>query len=380
MAERFIFVNTSKKQSRPNANKKVTSVCIVVDISQSMYRKEGQEEKKSRMEYLNEGLNLLIEKLRGYETQTATTRVAIVTFGNEAKILQDFKDLDKIQKISIQPKQECGNIPAGVEMALDIIEKEKKYLEENRIRRARRKWLVIMSDGTESAPKDKIPKAVLTKNKENMQRKTSEMYADNALEVIPVLTRVDTTSNAYKDATKTLYGFKAGPESRSSKVSHEHAQKNIVNIGAGKEEFNTFFDKLSYSVSSGTTTVFFGKDAQLKEKFRQLRAQNSMEQSEAKEQDSKEELILEDALDKSESQEDYIVKAVEIEEFVELEKTEEKSPLSEEESSAEENESESDGDEDVGNIFSSNDQQDLALDAIIKPLPSNGDPENWDEI
>ncbi len=148
------ILDTNDLVTNPNAR---VIICLVLDTSGSM--------KGAPISELNKGVQAFFDAIRNDEVASMSAEIAIVTFGQEAKVLIRFKNIEK-QKVPVLKARGETIMGGGVTMALDLMESRKQEF-----RRAGvdyyQPWMVLMTDGR---PGDKIEPAVertvnLVKNK-----------------------------------------------------------------------------------------------------------------------------------------------------------------------------------------------------------------------
>ena len=227
----------------------VTPICIVVDTSASMNRKDRHGVK--RIERLNEGVREFIEEIKKDDILADSVEIAAVTFNIDTTDV-NFLTLDNINinDFHFVASGHSGDTPKGVEAALKLLEKEKKFLKDNK-KKYNQPWIVIMSDGRATPGKDTyIPG---TKRKdfseidhrlEIVQKKTKKMEADKKLTVIPVLIS-ETTDGEYGKAKLQMQGF-----------TNSNRCKEIGD-GASQVSFKEFFKIFSKSVSVNNADLMF---------------------------------------------------------------------------------------------------------------------------
>ena len=153
-----LFLNTSVR----------VPVCLCIDLSGSMLTmtdfsdavQTGRQEMIDgrlcevyeggicRLDELNEGLAALYKIIQGDETAANAVELAILGFTDEPMVLQDFKciDIDDPFLVSYELIGDNTNIDAGVNAALDLLERRKEAYKASG-RDYYQPWLIIMSDG-----------------------------------------------------------------------------------------------------------------------------------------------------------------------------------------------------------------------------------------
>ena len=127
-----------------NASARVP-LCICVDISQSMTRKDGDE--VNRFDELVGGIKELLRCVAEDERVASSVEICVVGFNDTVKVLHEFATVDNFDVDSIKPKLTGGSdLGKGVLYALDVCEKRKQAYKANHVDYYR-PWLVIMTDG-----------------------------------------------------------------------------------------------------------------------------------------------------------------------------------------------------------------------------------------
>ena len=225
----------------------VTPICIVVDTSASMNRKDRHGVK--RIERLNEGVREFIEEIKKDDILADSVEIAAVTFNiNTTNV--NFATVDNIGELNFVASGHSGDTPKGVEAALQLLEEEKNFLKNNK-KKYNQPWIVIMSDGRATPDKDAyIPG---TKRKDFteidrrlsiVQEKTKTMEANKKLTVIPVLIS-EITDGEYGKAKEQMQGF-----------TNSNRCKEIGD-GASQVSFKEFFKIFSKSVSVNNADLMF---------------------------------------------------------------------------------------------------------------------------
>lgn len=232
----------------------VTPICIVVDTSASMNRKDAHGVK--RIERLNEGIREFIEEIKKDDILADSVEIAAVTFNIETTNV-NFATVDNIGELHFVASGHSGDTPKGVEAALALLEKEKEFLKANK-KKYNQPWIVIMSDGRATPGKDTyIPGTrrkdftEIERRLDIVQKKTKRMEADKKLTVIPVLIS-ETTDGEYGKAKLQMQGF-----------TNSNRCKEIGD-GASQVSFKEFFKIFSKSVSVNNADLMFGEKAEQK--------------------------------------------------------------------------------------------------------------------
>ncbi len=110
---------------------------LVVDVSTSMYG--------DKMEELNDGIATFAQELKTDQLAALRTEVAIVTFGSNAEVIQDFVTADQFEP-PILVANGTTMMSAGINLALDKIEERKQMYGDNGVDYYR-PWLFLITDG-----------------------------------------------------------------------------------------------------------------------------------------------------------------------------------------------------------------------------------------
>lgn len=113
-------------------------VALCLDVSGSMAGPPITE--------LNEGVRLFINSVREDPIASASAELCIVTFAKEAKLVADFRELTYFQFDRLTTPAGPTNLGAGVNLALDYLEKCKTEYKHVGIEHYQ-PWLVLMTDG-----------------------------------------------------------------------------------------------------------------------------------------------------------------------------------------------------------------------------------------
>ena len=112
-------------------------VCLCLDVSGSMSGKPICE--------LQKGVEYFFEAIKSDEIARYSVELSIVTFGSTADVILDFANVDR-QQIPTLEIEGSTNMEAGVNLALDILEKRKKEYSAKGVDYYQ-PWLVVMTDG-----------------------------------------------------------------------------------------------------------------------------------------------------------------------------------------------------------------------------------------
>lgn len=122
---------------------------LVVDVSTSMYG--------DKMEELNDGIATFAQELKTDQLAALRTEVAIVTFGSNAEVIQDFVTADQFEP-PILVTNSTTMMGAGINLALDKIEERKQSYGDNGVDDYR-PWLFLITDGVPTEASQVIEEA-----------------------------------------------------------------------------------------------------------------------------------------------------------------------------------------------------------------------------
>lgn len=112
-------------------------ICLCLDISGSMSGNPICE--------LQKGVEYFFEAIKSDEIARYSVELSIVTFGSTADVILDFANVDR-QQVPTLEIEGSTNMEAGVNLALDILEKRKKEYSAKGVDYYQ-PWLVVMTDG-----------------------------------------------------------------------------------------------------------------------------------------------------------------------------------------------------------------------------------------
>ena len=155
-----------------------------IEVDGRRYRvvrqKEGGAPLKTRLQILQEGLDLLYNTIFENEVARYSAELSIVTFDDTAKMLTDFSRVEYDNVREVVPQLRTGNktsLGAGVNLALKLLEKRKKEYRNNGVDYYQ-PWLVIMTDGEDNGDPEELRLA---------QEKIRVMTESNKLSVYPFI-------------------------------------------------------------------------------------------------------------------------------------------------------------------------------------------------
>ena len=143
-------------------------VCLCIDVSMSMLRlfDDGTLVHTGRQEFRDgkmwdiceggiclynemiEGINKFIDAIKNNEQANQSCEVAMVTFSDDALVVEDFKTVDRLEHVT-ETTFTLGdntNMAAGVKRALDLLEARKNKYKANGVDYYQ-PWLVLFTDG-----------------------------------------------------------------------------------------------------------------------------------------------------------------------------------------------------------------------------------------
>ena len=124
-------------------NAKRIPVCIVVDCSGSM--KEYDNTSKSRINRVNDGIDLFYDGVRKNPKTKRAVDVLIIQVGNNASVISEFTNTD-INPPKLKYLTEKNNLTEGIKLALEKLDERKQIYKSANIDYYQ-PWLLVMSDG-----------------------------------------------------------------------------------------------------------------------------------------------------------------------------------------------------------------------------------------
>jgi uncharacterized protein YegL len=107
---------------------------------------------------LNRGLQLFRENLAGDSLASRRVEIAIVTFDNEARLVQDFVTADQFNPPTLTAPGVATCMGAGIQLALDLVQTRKALYRANGVTYYR-PWVFLITDGAPSDPPVEIERA-----------------------------------------------------------------------------------------------------------------------------------------------------------------------------------------------------------------------------
>jgi uncharacterized protein YegL len=99
---------------------------------------------------LNRGMALFRDHLSGDSLASRRVEIAIVTFDNEARLVQDFVTADQFAPPTLTAPGIATSMGAGIQLALDLVQSRKAMYRANGITYYR-PWIFLITDGSPTA-------------------------------------------------------------------------------------------------------------------------------------------------------------------------------------------------------------------------------------
>ena len=130
----------------------------------------------SRIQKLQEGIQLFYEAIREDEVAQFSAEICIVTFNSTVKCIVDFATVDRQQQIpEFQPDGET-HMGEGVNLALDLLEKRKQEYKDKGVDYYQ-PWLVLMTDDEANGDSNELSRAI---------NRTTELINNKKLTIFPI--------------------------------------------------------------------------------------------------------------------------------------------------------------------------------------------------
>ena len=120
---------------------------LLLDVSGSMSR-------NNKIDNLNEGIKILKDELEKDDLTKLRVEVAIVSFGQEVNVVQDFVTVDEFKAPTLTTDGQTM-MGTGINKALDMISERKKIYKENNIGYYR-PWVFMITDGKPQGEDDGV--------------------------------------------------------------------------------------------------------------------------------------------------------------------------------------------------------------------------------
>lgn len=196
-------------------------ICLCIDLSRSMSH-------YNRIGLIKEGILSLYEELKQDFQISNSAEIAIVTFSNEAQILENFETVAEknLPDFKVEGNTALGK---GVNLSIDILEQRKELYKENGIEYYQ-PWLIIFTDGASYGE----PKYILSQ----AQDRAFRLEYSKKLVVIPI---------------------SVGNQAKREELEKFTSQRNSV-VSVEGAQFQKFFKFISASVyeivqSSGKANI-----------------------------------------------------------------------------------------------------------------------------
>jgi uncharacterized protein YegL len=133
-----------------------TPTVLILDTSGSMEEETTTPsgERTEKIEQLNAGLELFADEVKGKEHASVRVDVAVVTFGSDVEVTQDFTSIEEWTPSALRPS---GSTPMGeaIETGIGLAEDVKRFYDENGISYTRPLlWLLTDGEPTDMSPGD----------------------------------------------------------------------------------------------------------------------------------------------------------------------------------------------------------------------------------
>lgn len=138
----------------------------------------------TRLDTLQKGIQQFYDAIYEDENARYAAEISIVTFDDSARVLSDFSRVEYNDVREEVPKLTARNntaLGAGVNLALDILEKRKKEYKDKGVDYYQ-PWLVIMTDGENNGSAAELDRA---------RRRIKALVEDNKLSVFPFIIGTD---------------------------------------------------------------------------------------------------------------------------------------------------------------------------------------------
>ncbi|GHT79744.1 hypothetical protein FACS1894104_4960 [Actinomycetota bacterium] len=134
-------------------------VCLLLDISPSMFQEEHPQTCKPRIETLVEGVSLFMDAIETDEVALDRADVSIVTFDRfQPKVIQDFANVEDIDRSFDIEEGDGTFIGEAINFTLDLLENRKIDYKKAGISYYQ-PWLVVFTDGEGNGDSGEFTKA-----------------------------------------------------------------------------------------------------------------------------------------------------------------------------------------------------------------------------
>lgn len=124
-------------------------VCLCLDVSGSM---------SSCIHEVERGVDLFYDSVRNYENARQSCEIAVVTYSEQIKVIEDFSLVDSKQPIHLTTES-VTNMGQGILKCLELLETRKNKYKLNGVDYYQ-PWLVVMSDGYPTEPEENMQEAI----------------------------------------------------------------------------------------------------------------------------------------------------------------------------------------------------------------------------
>lgn len=182
------YLNSDDLANNPAAR---VPICLCLDLSGSMgtveegsYKETGRQEEIdgriyniveggiSRLDKLQEGINLFFDAIREDDMAVDAAEIAIVGFSDDAKYILNFNHIDNQEVPELSLGKDFTKMGEGVKLALKMLD-ERKELYKSKGIQYYQPWLVIMTDGENNGDIKELQEAIdLTNEKINKGKLT----------------------------------------------------------------------------------------------------------------------------------------------------------------------------------------------------------------
>ena len=223
-------------------NAKRIPVCIVVDCSGSM--KEYDNTSKSRINRVNDGIDLFYDGVRKNPRTKRAVDVLIIQVGNNANVISEFTNTD-ISPPKLQYLAEKNNLTEGIELALEKLDERKQIYKSANIDYYQ-PWLLVMSDGGVNREFSKF-------DFRKAQDEVRKREADGKLSVFPIYVQGKPVWNIHEQKYNPIK-----PETYDQRLelmaSFSNNKDRLINIdlddGRSFEDLFQFLHKSASSVAN----------------------------------------------------------------------------------------------------------------------------------
>ncbi len=182
------FIRLQDLVNNPSAR---VPVCLCLDTSDSMKSveddgtivhtgrtiyKDGRQWEivegggESRLQAMRAGVDAFYNALRADDDARDAAEVSLVTFDTQARCIQDFGWLDRLEAVPTFTAQGDTHMGEGVNLALDLLDQRKQEYKDKGVDYFQ-PWLVLMTDGVPNGNPAELERAIQRVNALVMQKK-----------------------------------------------------------------------------------------------------------------------------------------------------------------------------------------------------------------